>query len=143
MAVMTSTERDEFLQRTRLGMLLSNRADGAPDGVPVWFYWDGTTVRVFSGAGAPKIDRIAADPRIAILVCNDIDEAPGWIRFEGRAVIDLDADARSLAVDVLAPRYWDLDDPTYASIVAQWAEAPSDAFVVIALTPERIRSSAG
>ncbi|MEM9464955.1 MAG: pyridoxamine 5'-phosphate oxidase family protein [Actinomycetota bacterium] len=140
---MTPEELDRFLQKTRQGILLTARADGSPDGVPVWFDWDGESVRFFSGTGAPKVDRIRADPRIAMLVCNDVDEAPAWVRFEGRAVIDLEADARSLAVDVLAPRYWDLEVPDYRRIVDQWAQAPSDAFVVVRFTPDRIASSAG
>lgn len=143
MAQMTTAERDAFLARTRLAILLTNRPDGTPDGIPVWFDWDGETVRFFSGAGAPKIERLSADPRVGLLVCNDVDEPPAWVRFEGRAVIDMDADAKALAVDVLAPRYWDLDVPAYAEVVKQWADAPSDAFVVVRVTPEHIRSSAG
>ena len=143
MPQMTPDQRTAFLERTRQGILLTNRPDGGPDGVPVWFDWDGETLRFFSGAGAPKIERLTADPRMAMLVCNDVDESPAWVRFEGRAVIDMDADAKALAVEVLAPRYWDLDDPRYRAIVDQWADAPADAFVVVRLRPERIRSSAG
>lgn len=141
MAQMTPERMDEFFTRTRHGILLSTRDDGAADGVPIWFDWDGEVVRFFSSATAPKIDRLGRDPRIAVLVVNDIDETPAWVRFEGNAEIDLDADAKSLAVDVLAPRYWDLTEPGYASVVEQWAAAPSDAFVVVRLEPTRIRSS--
>ena len=140
MGQMTSDQLDRFLERTRQAILLTNRADGSPDGVPIWFDWDGETARFFSGAGAPKIERIAADPQIALLVTNDIDEAPAWVRFEGRAVIDMDADAKALAVDVLAPRYWDLSEPAYRAVVDQWAQAPAEALVVVRLTPSRIRS---
>ena len=143
MPKMSPEQIDRFLERTRLATLLTNRPDGAPDGVPVWFDWDGTTARFFSAADAPKMARIAADPRIALLVSNEVDEPPGWVRFDGHAVIDTDTDARSLAVDVLAPRYWDLDVPDYRTVVDQWASAPADALAVVALTPDRIRSSAG
>ena len=143
MPQMTADEMATFLGRTRQAILLSLRSDGAPDGVPVWFDWDGSEVRFFSGAGAPKIERIARDRRIAMLVTNEVDESPAWVRFEGDAVIDLEADARALAVEVLAPRYWDLEVPAYASIVEQWSRAPADAFVVVRLRPDRIRSSQG
>ena len=53
------------------------------------------------------------------------------------------ADARALAVDVIAPRYWDLDVPAYRAVADQRAEAAAEAFVVVQLTPDRIRSSAG
>ncbi len=142
MARMTDDQMRTFLERTRLGMLLSNAEDGGPHGVPVWFDWDGEAVRFFSGAGAPKVARLAADPRIAILVVNDMDEAPAWVRFEGRAEFDLEADAKSLAVDVLAPRYWDLADPGNAATVQAWSQADPDDFVVVRLRPDRIASSA-
>ena len=83
----------------------------------------------------------ACDSRISVLVTNDIDEAPAWVSFEGRAQIDTEADAKKLAVDVLAPRYWDLDVPAYRATVEQWAGAPVDPCVGIRLDPERIRSS--
>lgn len=140
---MTTEQMAAFFERTRQAMLLTLKRDGSPDGVPVWFDWDGSTVRVFSGAGAEKIQRIAADPRIAIVITNDVDEAPAWVRFEGRARIDMDADAKALAVEVLAPRYWDLTVPGYAAVVEQWSNAPDDAFVVISLKPTTVRSSAG
>lgn len=143
MARMTSEQMATFFERTRQAILLSVNADGSPDGVPVWFDWDGVAVRIFSGSGAEKIRRIAADPRVAVLVTNDVDEAPAWVRFEGRAQIDMDADAKTLAIDVLAPRYWDLTLPAYATVIEEWSQAPDDAFVVICLTPETIRSSAG
>lgn len=141
MAQMTARQMAAFFERTRQAVLLTNAGDGWPDGVPVWFDWDGTTVRFFSATDAPKMTRIASDPRIALLVCNDVDEAPAWVRFEGQAVIDDAADAQALAVDVLAPRYWDLSMPGYAAVVEQWKSAPRDGFVVVRLTPDRIRSS--
>ncbi len=141
MAKMTNEQMTTFFQRTRQAVLLTARADGRANGVPVWFDWDGETVRIFSGRDAPKIKRITDNPRISVLVTNDIDEAPAWVSFEGQAQIDTEADAKQLAVDVLAPRYWDLDVPAYRATVDQWAGAPDDAFVVIRLDPERIRSS--
>ena len=141
MAQMTPERMQEFLSQTRQGILLSTRSDGVADGVPIWFDWDGESVRFFSSATAPKVDRLRRDPRIAVLVVNDLDETPAWVRFEGDAEIDDEADAKTLAVDVLAPRYWDLTEPGYASVVEQWAAAPSDAFVVIRLRPTAVRSS--
>ncbi|MEM9563637.1 MAG: pyridoxamine 5'-phosphate oxidase family protein [Actinomycetota bacterium] len=139
---MTPEQMSAFLERTRQAILLTTEADGRASGVPVWFDWDGETVRIFSGRAAPKVKRIEDDPRISVLVTNDVDEAPAWVSFDGRAHLDTEADAKALAVDVLAPRYWDLDVPGYREVVDQWAEAPADTFVVIRLDPERIRSSA-
>lgn len=141
MARMSTEQMTTFLERTRQAVLLTTGADGRADGVPVWFDWDGEVVRFFSASGAPKVERIAADPRISLLVANHVDEPPAWIRFEGRAEIDTVADAKAFAVEVLAPRYWDLQVPEYAAVVQQWADAPDDTFVTIRLVPDVIRSS--
>ena len=141
MAQMTADQMSSFLGRTRQGILLTSNEDGTADGVPVWFDWDGETVRFFSGATAPKIERLRRDPRMSLLVTNDVDEPPAWVRFEGHAELDPNADAGHLAVEVLAPRYWDLTNPQYAEVVEQWREAPADALVVVQLRPDRIRSS--
>ena len=143
MAAMNDDELADFLSTTRQAILLSTGGDGSAHGVPVWFDWDGDAVRFFSSATAAKIARIRRDPRISLLVMNEIHEPPMWVRFEGRAELAPDEDARHLAVDVLAPRYWDLTAPDYAAVVGQWRAAPDGALVVIRLRPDRIRSSGG
>ncbi len=143
MAQMSESERSTFLGATRQGIFLTTDPDGTARGVPVWFDWDGDCVRIFSDATAAKVARIQRDPRASLLVTNEVGEPPMWVRFDGRAEVDPDDDAKALAVDVLAPRYWDLDRPEYADVVAHWREAPDDALVVIRLRPERIRSSTG
>ena len=141
MAQMSEEQRDAFLQRTRQGVLLSTNADGTASGLPIWFDWDGEFVRMFCGAGSAKVARIRRDPRVSLLVTNDVDEPPEWVRFDGRAELARNEDAKALAVDVLAPRYWGPENPDYAEIVDGWRDAPADAMVVIRLRPDRIRSS--
>lgn len=141
MAAMTDEQMQTFLAKTRQAILLRTNADGTAGGAPVWFDWDGEAVRIFSMATAPKVKRIQADPRISVLVINDFDEAPAWVRFDGTAELDFETDARPLAVDVLAPRYWDVTNPEIAAILDGWRAAPAEAFVTIVLRPERIASS--
>ena len=143
MAEMSETELAAFLSRTRQGIWLTTNSDGDARGVPVWFDWDGSSVRIFSDARAVKVARLRDDPRVSLLVTNDLDEPPAWVRFDGQAAIDPDVDAKAFATEVLAPRYWDLDAPEYASTVAQWRDAPDGALVAIRLQPERVRSSQG
>ncbi|MEM9516984.1 MAG: pyridoxamine 5'-phosphate oxidase family protein [Actinomycetota bacterium] len=144
MAELTAREIASFLEsRTRQGILLRSNADGTANGTPVWFDWDGTAIRVFTGATSPKVRAIERDPRVSMLVINDLDEPPMWVRFDGNALIDRDADAQALATDVLAPRYWDTTDPKIRETLEQWRAAPADFFVVIVLEPNRVRSSVG
>ena len=143
MANLTSDQIDAFLAKTRQGVLLSVNADGSANGAPVWFDWDGEFVRFFSGATAPKVERMRHDPRISMLVSNDVDETPMWVRFDGEAEFAAEEDPIPLAVDVLAPRYWDLTVPGYADVVDQWRAAPAGSMVVIRMRPTRISSSDG
>ena len=117
---MDEAQLEAFLAKPRQAILLTTRADGSAHGVPVWFDWDGEFVRFFSGADAPKMRRLARDPRLSMLISNDIDEPPMWVCFEGEAEVAPDEDARHLATEVLAPRYWDLTTPGYASTVEAW-----------------------
>lgn len=140
MGRMNDEQMSRFFERTRQAVLLTVNADGTPNGVPVWFDWDGEVVRFFTGADAKKIARIEQDPRISLLVVNDVDEAPSWVRFDGAAVIDPDADTGALA-QMLAERYWDLSDPGYAAVVEQWHAAPAGSMVTVRVEPTRIASS--
>ena len=83
MAKLTNAERDEFLSETRLGIFITLNPDGFPIGAPVWFDWDGETVRVFTAATSPKIKRIQADDRASLLVINDVPEPERWVAFDG------------------------------------------------------------
>ena len=132
---------DAFLSTTRQGVLLTVADDGSADGVPVWFDWDGTHVRFFCSAGSPKTRRMAKDPRVSMLVMNNLDEAPEGVRFEGRVELAEQESAKELALDVLAPRYWDVTDPDIAEYLEGWRQSPDDAMVVYRFAPDRIRTS--
>jgi PPOX class probable F420-dependent enzyme len=61
--------------------------NGQPESVPVWFYWDGKTVRIYSQPGKPKVRNIQANPRVA-LNFNCDPQANHVVRLRGRAAID-------------------------------------------------------
>jgi PPOX class probable F420-dependent enzyme len=140
MAAMTDTERDAFLAVPRLGMLSTLVADGAPVTVPVWFEWDGTAARVFSGAATGKVKRIERDPRASLLVANSIGEPEAWVAFDGEITI-VPEGAIELA-ERLAHRYWDMTDEKHHAELASWPAAAAH-LRVLELTPRRIRSSRG
>ena len=138
MARMTEAQQDAFLRGRRYGILTTNGADGVPVPIPLWFDWDGRRARLFSAAGAAKLRRIAADPRVALLVPNNPDEAERWVLIKGRAAVVAD-DGMALARR-LAARYWDLDDPAHAQTLRDWE---SEEWVVVEVDPESIESSPG
>ena len=138
MPKMDAAERERFLARTRLGILSSNRKDGRPLSVPVWFDWDGRTVRMFAAKDSPKVRRLTADPRVSLLAVNHLDEPEGWVAFDGEVTI---GDGDFALVEKLAERYWDLELPVPRDTLAAW-RAAKDAFCFLEFEPTEIRSGA-
>jgi PPOX class probable F420-dependent enzyme len=84
---MSDSQRDEFLAERRYGILTTLRADGAPFSVPVWYEWDGSTVRMFAHEASGKVERLKHDARASVLVVNHPDEPENWVSFDGRITI--------------------------------------------------------
>ena len=51
--------------------LITVSADGSPVPTPVWFWWDGETVLVYSQREKPKLRHIAANPRVSVAMRTD------------------------------------------------------------------------
>jgi PPOX class probable F420-dependent enzyme len=140
MATMTDAEREAFLAKPRLGMLSTLGADGAPVAVPMWFEWDGTVARAFTGAATGKARRIERDARASLLVPNNVGESEAWVAFEGDVAIVTEG-AIELA-ERLAHRYWDMRDEAHRAELESWRKAAPH-LRVLELTPRRIRTSKG
>jgi nitroimidazol reductase NimA-like FMN-containing flavoprotein (pyridoxamine 5'-phosphate oxidase superfamily) len=136
-AKMTDEERERFLAVPRYGILNTIRSDGWPIGVPVWFDWNGETVRMFTGVLSPKVKRLQADPRASLLVVNHPAEEEAWVSFDGSVSIHEEG-GLGLA-EALAPRYWDLSDPGRRKTLELWRKAAA-AMRLLELRPARIRS---
>ncbi len=138
--MLTDAEIERFLAEPRFGILTTNRSDGWPIGVPVWFEWDGSVVRMFSSARAPKVRRLAADPRASLLIVNHVDEPETWVAFDGEVTIRNEDHEGALELALrLAPRYWDLDDPRSRSFLDAWRSGDQP-LCTLELRPQRIRS---
>ena len=132
-------EAQKFLdERVRFGVVTTLRKDGSAGSVPVWYDWDGTTVRFFSGATVAKLKRLQRDSRITLTVSGEADESPPkWVSFEGRATISREG-AKDLAVE-LAQRYLG-DAPTkpHDQQMKATFEAMSEKYVrLVEFVPER------
>ncbi len=135
----TTAESDDFLaRRARYAMLATLRRDGSPTTVPVWYEWNGQVVSMFCGATSSKLTRIQHDPRVTVLVSNDVDEPEDWVAYDGIALIE-ETGGLQLA-ERLAPLYWDLDDPERAASLKDWQNAGEDAFRLIVVEPTTIRT---
>jgi len=134
---MNEEERQRFLMEPRYGILNTLQKDGLPIGVPIWFDWNGETVRMFTSVLSPKIKRLQADPRASLLVVNHLTEQESWVSFDGSVMIH-DEGGIELA-EKLAHRYWNLSDPVRQETLELWRKAAA-ALRVLELRPVRVRS---
>ncbi len=139
MARMSDAEREAFLTVNRYGILSTLREDGSPIAIPVWFDWDGSSVKMFTNDGSPKLRRLANDARASVLVANNVDEKEKWVAFDGSVTVS-DKGGFELA-EKLARRYWDLEDPTRAAALESW-RAVASGWRLLELVPDRVRSYA-
>ena len=109
MGPMSKADREAFLAVNRYAILATLRSDGSPIAIPVWFDWDGCSVKMFTNVASPKLRRLANDARASVLVVNNVDEKEKWVAFDGSVAVS-DEGGFELA-EKLAPRYWDLNDP--------------------------------
>jgi len=129
--------RDLFLSTPRLAILMTNRREGTPIGVPVWFEWDGSVVRMFAANTSPKVRRLRNDPRASVLVTNHLDEGECWVAFDGEVSIS-DPGGFEFA-ERHAPRYWDLEDPERRDMLELWRKAEG-ILCLLTLKPTKIRT---
>ena len=62
---------DERLRADSVAWLVTVSADGAPVPTPVWFWWDGESIIVYSEPDKPKLRHIAANPRVSFALRTD------------------------------------------------------------------------
>ncbi len=136
MAEMTHEQRDAFLRETRIAKLVTLQTDGSPTVVPVWFEWDGSTAAVFTSRTSPKIRRVRTDPRVALTVEQPVGVSEAWVTIEGTVAIE-ERGGIELARR-LAGRYY--TPARVAAVMPSW-EKMADDWVVLRITPRRIRSS--
>ncbi len=132
-------ETTEFGQRaTRrlredlLGWLTTVSPRGAPQPVPVWFLWDGTSVLVYSKPDTPKLRNIAANPNVSLNLDGN-GQGGDIVVLQGQARVSDDPPADAV------PDYVE----KYAGLIARnsWTPASfaADYSVPLRLDPTRIR----
>ena len=129
---MTPEEADAFLREPRIADLATVRPDGSPHVAPVWFHYDGETVKVFARPTAVKLRNIAHDPRVSISVATP-DAPYRYVIVNGTATVS-DAEDITQLVHAMALNYKGADEgPPYAEQILSRMN-----FVVITVTPSKI-----
>jgi PPOX class probable F420-dependent enzyme len=73
-----------FLEREPVVWLSTVRPDGSPHLVPIWFWWDGDALLVFSKPHAQKVRNLRERPSV-MLALGDADDDFDVGMLEGRA----------------------------------------------------------
>lgn len=123
-----------WLRDDIVAWLVTVTPDGTPVPTPVWFWWDGEVLLVYSQPDKPKLRHLAANPRVALAL--PLDEVGDL-----RAVITGDA-----AVDESAPPASEVPEyiEKYRGEIARLGTDPeefSGAYSVpIRIRPTRLRA---
>lgn len=83
-ASLAATRVRRFLEKEPVVWLSTVRPDGAPHIVPIWFWWDGDAVLVFSKPEAQKVRNMRAHPAVMLGVGDPEDDFDIGL-LEGRA----------------------------------------------------------
>ena len=135
MAEMTQAEIDAFLAQPLLARIATARPDGRPHLVPIWFWWDGTSIYMETPPTFVKAKNLVQNPHCAV----SIDVTEGGLRF--KAVV-LEGQ-----VELIHDRLFTLDMVTriYTKYLgAEGARSPTpqrminSEHVIIKLTPTKV-----
>lgn len=114
--------------------LVTVRPDGTPVPTPVWFWWDGATILVYSQPETPKLRHIEANPRVALAMRTD-EHGDALVVITGTAAVDLDAPRADALPDYLA-KY----DASIERLGSTPAEFGAEYSVPLRITPTRLRA---
>jgi PPOX class probable F420-dependent enzyme len=78
---------EKRLQEEYVIWLTTVSQDGTPQPNPVWFYWDGKALLIYSQPSAQKLSNIARNPRVSLNFQAD-DDGGNIIVLTGNAIID-------------------------------------------------------
>jgi PPOX class probable F420-dependent enzyme len=131
MSIILSGDQEHLLRRMRNGTLATLGASGQPHLGPVWYLWDGESVRISTPAWTAKVADVDADNRVAF--CVDDQVSGEYLTIYGTALVirdqRVDALTRPLLLAYLHPDEAD----------ARWARINADGSrVVIMITPTRV-----
>jgi len=124
---------DQRLRADKVAWLITVAADGSPVPTPVWFWWDGASLVVYSQRDKPKLRHIAANPHVALALRTD--EVGGEITVvTGDAVVDTSLPSADAVPEYVAK---------YRDLIADMGSAPepfaAEYAVPIRITPTKLR----
>ena len=118
-----------FLEEEPIVWLSTVRPDGTPHIVPVWFWWDGEALLIFSKPNAQKVRNLQAGSKVMLGV-GDADEDFDIGLFEGHAEV-----LETPTVELLPPGHLEKYATQMAGIGLTAEEYAATYSLVVRITP--------
>ena len=128
---MTREAIDKFLGEKRLGVLATNRRDGSPHVVPLWYYYDGESFWMSSDKEANKVQNARRDPRATLCIDEESMPYKGVVAY---GTITLTEENLSETARNIISRYL-----SEAEVTTYKSPHPNGS-ILLKLTPERFYS---
>ena len=132
---MNQDEVQEFLSRSKVGVVASLRSDGYPHSTPVWYRYDGETIIIWTDKNRYWVRNVMRDNRVSFSIQ---DEAPPFaaLTLRGRAALvdQMDDSGLREAKDIC--RRYVGDDEVDEYVEAYWPKL----YTFVKIRPERINS---
>jgi PPOX class probable F420-dependent enzyme len=116
-----------LLDLPTVAMIATTGPEGDPQASPVWFDWDGETIRFAVTPETQKLKNMRRDPRIAFTI---VDPANNGRYLEIRGTVTIALDQEDEIGNRLARKYLNLDR-------LPWAEPNAERWI-LTLSPTRI-----
>ena len=123
---------NERLRADTIIWLATVRPDGRPHLVPVWFFWDGETITIYSQPNVQKLRNLQQNPNVTL---ETVDEGEEVVIVEGRAEL-LGKSAQTMN----APAYVEKYDRHINDMQSNPEEMAASYSEVIRVTPTRFIS---
>jgi PPOX class probable F420-dependent enzyme len=125
---------DARLHDDLVAWLITVSPNGTPMPTPVWFWWDGATMLVYSQPGKPKLRNIDTNPHVAVALRTD-PIGSELVVITGDAVVDASAPKADDHADYIAK---------YRSEITRLGSDPetfaASYSVPVRITPTRLRA---
>jgi PPOX class probable F420-dependent enzyme len=126
---LAATRIRRFLEKEPVVWLSTVRPDGNPHLVPIWFWWDGEAVLVFSKPNAQKVRNLRANPSV-MLALGDAEEDFDVGMLRGRAEL-----LPTPTVDVLPAEFLAKYSPRIAALNLSVSEFAATYNQVVRIVP--------
>ena len=130
MSVIPEAFNDLLTAKKAFANVAMINADGTPQVTPVWFDWDGSSIRINTARGRLKDKNLRRTPSVALSIM-DPDNPYRYVQVRGRvaAVTESGADAH---IDSLAKKYMGRDRYPYRKA--------GEVRVIFTIAPDRVQT---